>query len=276
MLYSTVVVGAALVASAVAASTDAPVVTNNPVSAQYRAAFVPTAKNTMAGEVVISSIPSGKGVNVQVTMTGFPGEKEVTDYLYHIHTNPVPADGNCTATLAHLDPFSRGEDPPCDSTNPASCQVGDLSGKHGKVPAGRTGFSDLYQDLYISTDPNSNASVFGRSIVFHFPNKTRIACANLTQLSAGFPQSTASASGSAASASSGSGSASAPSSVAGSASTASGLGSLGSSNSTAASTGGFPTQSVQPYLGAADQLVPRGPMATLALVLGAAVAFALF
>jgi len=23
---------------------------------------------------------------------------------YHLHVAPVPADGNCTATLAHLDP----------------------------------------------------------------------------------------------------------------------------------------------------------------------------
>ena len=39
-----------------------------------------------------------------------------------------------------------------------------------------------YQDMFISTSPESNASVFHRSIVFHFPNLTRIACANLELL----------------------------------------------------------------------------------------------
>jgi len=41
---------------------------------------------------------------------------------------PVPADGNCSGTLAHLDPFIRGEKPPCDASAPQTCQVGDLSG----------------------------------------------------------------------------------------------------------------------------------------------------
>jgi len=53
--------------------------------------------------------------------------------VYHIHDQPVPADGNCTKTLAHLDPTQRGEIPPCDPTTPEECQVGDLAGKHGNI-----------------------------------------------------------------------------------------------------------------------------------------------
>lgn len=37
---------------------------------------------------------------------------------------PVPADGNCTATMGHLDPTNRGEYYPCDNTQPQSCQAG--------------------------------------------------------------------------------------------------------------------------------------------------------
>ena len=53
---------------------------------------------------------------------------------YHIHDQPVPESGDCAATLAHLDPYRRGQAVPCNSTEPQTCEVGDLSGKHGKIP----------------------------------------------------------------------------------------------------------------------------------------------
>ena len=62
-----------------------------------------------------------------------PCELYLTFAVYHIHAKPVPADGNCTATGAHLDPYNRGETPLCDSTQQNTCQTGDLSGKHGNI-----------------------------------------------------------------------------------------------------------------------------------------------
>jgi hypothetical protein len=56
-----------------------------------------------------------------------------TPIVYHIHDQPVPADGNCTGTKAHLDPYIRGQKIPCDPKDPASCEVGDLAGKHGNI-----------------------------------------------------------------------------------------------------------------------------------------------
>jgi Copper/zinc superoxide dismutase (SODC) len=102
--------------------------------------------------------------------------------VYHIHDQPVPASGNCTATLAHLDPYVRGEEPPCDPTAPQTCQVGDLSGKYGKIP-GTGSFQASYLDLYTST-AQGPASFFGnRSIVVHAANKTRLTCANFQLVS---------------------------------------------------------------------------------------------
>jgi hypothetical protein len=68
---------------------------------------------------------------------------------YHIHEKPVPSDGNCTGTGAHLDPYKRGETPPCDSSKPETCQTGDLAGKHGKI-TGRD-FSAKYAAFYFSS-----------------------------------------------------------------------------------------------------------------------------
>lgn len=52
---------------------------------------------------------------------------------YHIHVRAVPESGNCTETLGHLDSYVRGDSPPCDNTQPQTCEVGDLSGKYGTV-----------------------------------------------------------------------------------------------------------------------------------------------
>lgn len=88
----------------------------------------------------------------------------------------MPDNGNCTATLAHLDPFLRGEDPACDNKLPQTCQVGDLAGKYGKITSDP--FVAKFTDPFLSTNP-ANSGFFGSlSFVIHMPNKTRITCAN--------------------------------------------------------------------------------------------------
>jgi hypothetical protein len=95
----------------------------------------------------------------------------------------VPADGNCTATGGHLDPFLAGDTTSCNSSAPATCQVGDLSGKYGKVTSDP--FSATYTDDYASLVGGSGAFFGNRSIVLHTSNKTRITCANFTAVSTG-------------------------------------------------------------------------------------------
>jgi hypothetical protein len=97
--------------------------------------------------------------------------------------DPVPENGNCTATLAHLDPYIRGEATTCEKEFPATCQVGDLSGKYGAITPDEDGeFEATYVDLYASTLEGIGAFFGNRSIVFHHPNKTRISCANFEQV----------------------------------------------------------------------------------------------
>jgi hypothetical protein len=120
--------------------------------------------------------------------------------LLDIHAKPVPTDGNCTGTGAHLDPYNRGEAPPCDASRPETCQVGDLSGKHGNITErslsteyvsilqsnptysceNRTNDPNRYSDAFLSTNP-ADPSFFGHlSFVVHLSNKTRIGCANFS------------------------------------------------------------------------------------------------
>lgn len=97
--------------------------------------------------------------------------------MYHVHEYPVPANGSCDATGEHLDPQNRTENPPCDATQSQTCQVGDLSGKYGDIPA-IPGFYAKYVDDYCSLNPDDPAFIGNRSLVIHCNNGTRLACAN--------------------------------------------------------------------------------------------------
>lgn len=129
---------------------------------------------------MISSTSGGSGVNVAVNFTGFPSEASYGPFVYHIHAMPVPADGNCSATMGHLDPTDRGEYYPCNVAAPDTCQVGDLAGKHGNITM--TNFVAQYSDAFLSTDPSSPAFFGDKSVVIHTENTTRITCANFMMM----------------------------------------------------------------------------------------------
>ncbi|KAL4730537.1 hypothetical protein ACLX1H_002573 [Fusarium chlamydosporum] len=167
------------------ASQDAPRVNDNPPGVGYKATLPkePFFKDAaidgnVKGYIHAQATDSGQGVKFMVKFSNLP--KEGGPFTYHIHVDPVPDNGNCTATLAHLDPFARGEEPPCDPEKPASCQVGDNSGKHGKITSDP--FEAEYIDYYASTKEGIGAYFGNRSFVLHYANKTRITCANFVSL----------------------------------------------------------------------------------------------
>ncbi|KAI0460832.1 hypothetical protein LJB42_001567 [Komagataella kurtzmanii] len=99
-------------------------------------------------------------------------------YAFHIHEFPVPENGNCTATGGHLNP-SHANASLRVASDWSTCESGDLSGKYGKING--THFTKHEVDPYISLDHTSDLYIGdGRSIVFHYANSTRFACANLT------------------------------------------------------------------------------------------------
>lgn len=95
----------------------------------------------------------------------------------------MPADGNCTKTLAHLDPYKRGQATPCDKANLQTCEVGDLSGKHGAMNS--PAHNAKFLELYASTQEGIGAFFGNRSVVIHYANSTRITCANFVAESEG-------------------------------------------------------------------------------------------
>ena len=109
---------------------NAQTVTGNPSGSMYLATFPNSLTNVIRGRVVASSSFGGP-VNYAINIANLP--LGAGPFAYHIHESPVPASGNCLGTGAHLDPYQRGEQPPCNADQPQTCQVGDLSGKHGKI-----------------------------------------------------------------------------------------------------------------------------------------------
>ena len=153
MLVSVVSLLAA--ASIVSAQSNAPVTTNNPAGAKYVATLPKKAGSNLSGYIEGASGENGKGVRFNVHFDGLPSTGG--PFMYHIHAKPVPADGNCTATGAHLDPYHYGEDKSCDASKPEICQTGDLSGKYGTFDG--NSFSASYLDPYSSTSPSDPAFV---------------------------------------------------------------------------------------------------------------------
>lgn len=127
---------------------------------------------------IVFSATRNDPVLVHVDVTGLP--KDIGTFTYHIHERPVLVDGNCDAVGEHFNPFKAPVE--CDSLpNNSFCEVGDLSGKHGFINT--TCFEATYQDPYLSLNPNSQSFIGGRSIVFHFENNTRFACATIKIMS---------------------------------------------------------------------------------------------
>ncbi|QSZ32442.1 hypothetical protein DSL72_002016 [Monilinia vaccinii-corymbosi] len=164
---------------------NATVSENNPVGAIYVATLPDTefanpgdSHGNVKGSISAQANPDGTGVQFKIDFSNLPTSGG--PYTYHLHAKPVPSDGNCTGTAGHLDPLMRGDLPACDESAPETCQVGDLSGKHGKITSDP--FQASYVDKFASTRPGSEGFFGNRSIVVHYANKTRITCANFTLL----------------------------------------------------------------------------------------------
>lgn len=185
------IIGASLVALAVGEPVvypaPAPVITNNPIGKTYCVTFD---YPFFTGNITATSGADGKGVDfvvsVAIDLEKDPkfNKTDTGDYAYHIHDQPVPSDGNCTKTLAHLDYYEVGQNKTCNRDTPEYCEGGDLAGKHGMIQR-PTDLSQMkivydkkYIDLYLSTKEGEHNFFGNRSIVFHRPDKTRLGCAN--------------------------------------------------------------------------------------------------
>jgi hypothetical protein len=171
--------------------------TNLPTST-YRATLPASMFNNLVNATVrgyIEGVGTPSGVRFTVNLTGLPDQAKYGPFNWHIHTLPVPADGNCTATTSHFDPTNRGELVMCEAARPETCQAGDLAGKHGGKIATPSVFSTSFVEPYLSTRPGSAYFFGGLSFVLHSTNTTRLTCANFVMVNGTSGNATATVSG---------------------------------------------------------------------------------
>lgn len=116
----------------------APAVTKNFPGASYVAYLPKQEKYAVTGTIIGGTPTEDSPVQWSINVENLPAEGG--PFSFHIHKAPVPADGNCSGTLSHFDPWARGESPPCDPDHKDNCEVGDLSGKYGTIKAGIINF----------------------------------------------------------------------------------------------------------------------------------------
>jgi hypothetical protein len=158
--------------------------TNMP-STTYRATLPPSMFNNLVGTNVtgyVEGVGSPSGVRFTVNLSNLPSQAQYGPFNWHIHTLPVPANGNCTATTSHFDPTNRGELIMCEAARPETCQAGDLAGKHGGKIMAAGNFSTSFVEPYLSTQMGSAYFFGGLSFVLHSTNTTRLTCANFVQV----------------------------------------------------------------------------------------------
>ena len=172
----------ALLASlGLAQSSPAVKITDNQQGVWYTAELN-SGPGNLSGFIGILSDVKGNGVRVSYDFKDF-NLTDSLEYSYHIHEKPVPSDGNCNSTGAHFDKYNVGDDHVCDKKEPETCQLGDLSGKHGAITFAKetsnNSRADAYQDEYLSTTINNTAFFGALSIVVHRKkDKFRLACGN--------------------------------------------------------------------------------------------------
>jgi Cu/Zn superoxide dismutase len=115
---------------------------------------------------------SKEGVRLTARAEGLASQEE---YAYHIHEKPVPSSGSCSETGGHLDPFNRTSSAVCTPTTPEKCEMGDLSGKWGKLKTNNRGVVDPVRHIDPTLSLNGEHSIIGLSVVMHNSKGERIA-----------------------------------------------------------------------------------------------------
>ncbi|XP_078667729.1 uncharacterized protein LOC144909563 [Branchiostoma floridae x Branchiostoma belcheri] len=154
-------------------------------------------KTPVAGHMVLRQVRDKPYMDTSVflSVAYIDGTAGTSDHSWHVHEDSMGSDyaaveNRCSSTAGHFNPYavdlSGNYASQCRGTNPLRCELGDLSGKHGKIDV--TSEDGVSRNFFTDVDlPLSGPhAVIGRSMVIHQANSGggRLACANIFQLPA--------------------------------------------------------------------------------------------
>lgn len=179
-----------LASIAVARAQDATEATNNPTGVSYQAILPDSDDTNVRGYLAGVTATNGTGVELNINFYGFDTDGP---FIYYIADAAVGDNGDCTG-LKVLDPY--GGSTTCDTTKPASCELGDLSGQYGQIIP--SPFQKAFYDPYLSTMPDTEGFFGNRSFAIAHTNGSTLTCGNFKLVAGdptGSPTSSASSSG---------------------------------------------------------------------------------
>ncbi|CAG2196972.1 unnamed protein product [Mytilus edulis] len=113
------------------------------------------------------------------------------DHKWHVHVGKVGSDalissGRCSSVEGHYNPYSvdltGNYNPECNPNNPLRCEVGDMSGKHGKISV-RSTSGTIQRNFFTDFDLplTGDLKILGRSVVIHAADSGggRLSCADI-------------------------------------------------------------------------------------------------
>ena len=144
--------------------------------------YVPLRGTSIIGNIYLQQY-SSNGTSVYAKL--LISVRFSTDHNWHVHEQPIQASV-CTSAAGHYNPRTVNTSNPnyatlCNGNSPLQCEVGDLSGKGGKMDFNEYREQLLYTDTDLPISLINDISIANRSIVIHDANmsSTRIACGNL-------------------------------------------------------------------------------------------------
>lgn len=119
---------------------------------------------------------------MRLDLTAYRGDEG--PFKLSLYEAPVSGNGKCDGAKNVLDPFQRGDKPGCDKKKPQTCQVGDLTGKHGEIPKfqGVISVKQSFQDLYLSFKKEEKSFTGRSSVIVRNAKGNKIACGNIMEV----------------------------------------------------------------------------------------------
>jgi len=150
----------------------------------------PTASGYPAGALMLYQESVSSDLMIMSDLTSLEGATDGNKWHVHQFPTNVSSVWDCgsTVTGGHYNPNFATT---CVSSDFSTCEVGDLSGKHGRLGIGATtdttSWTDSQASILYDSAPGSRGSMWivGRSIVIHKDDASRWSCATIGEAGTG-------------------------------------------------------------------------------------------